>query len=582
MASKKSSRKNEAVSTFDEQTFHLMFEGHSAVMLLIEPQTGVILDANQAAVDFYGYPKSKLCSMSIHEINTLAPEQAAVEHQKAFNEELNHAIFSHKLASGEERIVEIFSSPVALQERQALFSIIHDITRHKQAEKALSVEQYLMDTLMYNVPAHIYFKDRKSRFIRVNTAQAQFFRLDDPKQAVGKTDFDFFTNEHAQQAYNDEQEIIRTGQPISKEERETRHGFPDKWVSTTKLPLRDKDKKIIGTFGISVDITEHKQVEEALNESKLLFHRLIESLHQNIYAKDVDGRFIFANQRYCATEGRSLEEIVGKTDFDLHPPELAEKYRMDDLRVIENGQTLELEEEHQPLGKERFFVQVIKTPFYYSAGQPAGILGIFWDITERKQAEIELRRAQDELETAHHELQQSFEREQQLSHMDELTGINNHRSLLKLAERELNVAIRYRLPLSMMFFDIDNFKQINDTFGHAMGDQALKKIIQIVCAELRSADAIGRYGGDEFIILLPQTSAQEALSLAERIHTSIANMFMDTDKGPLTLTISIGIAQTLHSAAQPDSVPNLLLRADQAMYAAKQTGRNRTVVFSQE
>ena len=93
MASKKSLRKNEVVSTFDEQTFRLMFEGHSAVMLLIEPQTGDILDANQAAVDFYGYPKSKLCGMSINEINALPPEQLAAERQEAFNKERNYFIF---------------------------------------------------------------------------------------------------------------------------------------------------------------------------------------------------------------------------------------------------------------------------------------------------------------------------------------------------------------------------------------------------------------------------------------------------------------------------------------------------------
>jgi diguanylate cyclase (GGDEF)-like protein len=134
----------------------------------------------------------------------------------------------------------------------------------------------------------------------------------------------------------------------------------------------------------------------------------------------------------------------------------------------------------------------------------------------------------------------------------------------------------------MMFFDIDYFKKINDSFGHAMGDQALKKIIQIVCVELRSADEIGRYGGDEFVILLRQTGAQEALRLAERIHASIAAMSMDTENGPLTLTISIGIAQTIYDAEQPDSVQNLLLRADQALYAAKQNGRNCTVIFDQK
>ena len=211
------------------------------------------------------------------------------------------------------------------------------------------------------------------------------------------------------------------------------------------------------------------------------------------------------------------------------------------------------------------------------------------EIVERKQIEAELRRAHETLDVAHHALENSFEREQRLARTDALTGVNNRRYLFELAEREFNVALRYRPPFSMILFDVDYFKQINDTFGHTVGDLVLKKIAQIVGAEIRSVDVIGRYGGDEFVILLPRTSAQESLPLAERIHTGIAAMDMDTDKGMLKVTISIGIAQTIHSAAsesgvvsQLDTVESLFLRADQALYAAKQTGRNCTVIFDQE
>jgi diguanylate cyclase (GGDEF)-like protein len=123
---------------------------------------------------------------------------------------------------------------------------------------------------------------------------------------------------------------------------------------------------------------------------------------------------------------------------------------------------------------------------------------------------------------AHHALENSFEREQRLARTDSLTGVNNRRYLFELAEREFNVALRYRPPFSMILFDVDYFKQINDTFGHTVGDLVLKKIAQIVGLEIRSVDVIGRYGGDEFVILLPRTSAQEAQPLAERIHASIA------------------------------------------------------------
>src|SRR5579864_5781401 len=130
-------------------------------------------------------------------------------------------------------------------------------------------ESYLLYVLMDNVPDAIYFKDLESRFIRINRGMAKLFGLSDPAEAVGKTDFDFFSEEHARQAYLDEQEVIRTGRPlVAREEREY---WPDgrvTWASTTKLPLRDRDGAIIGTFGISRDITHLKQTEKSLSDSE--------------------------------------------------------------------------------------------------------------------------------------------------------------------------------------------------------------------------------------------------------------------------------------------------------------------------
>jgi PAS domain S-box-containing protein len=129
------------------------------------------------------------------------------------------------------------------------------------AEAALAQEQFLLQTLMTYTPDFIYFKDRDSRFIRISKALAGMFGLSDPAQAVGKTDFDFFTHEHARQAYEDEQTVLRTGKPLTKEERETWAERPDTWVSTTKVPLHDEAGNAVGTFGISRDITARKMAE---------------------------------------------------------------------------------------------------------------------------------------------------------------------------------------------------------------------------------------------------------------------------------------------------------------------------------
>ena len=130
-----------------------------------------------------------------------------------------------------------------------------------RVEDALAQEHALLDTLMNHTPDFIYFKDRDSRFIRISKALAQMFGLGDPAQAVGKTDFDFFTQEHARQAYEDEQTVIRTGCPMTKEERETWADRPDTWVTTTKVPLTDAAGNVVGTFGISRNITARKVAE---------------------------------------------------------------------------------------------------------------------------------------------------------------------------------------------------------------------------------------------------------------------------------------------------------------------------------
>ncbi len=142
------------------------------------------------------------------------------------------------------------------------------------------------------------------------------------------------------------------------------------------------------------EIDARRQVEEALRKSERLVHSLIESLPQNIYSKDVEGRFTFANQSYCRLHNKTFSEIVGKTDFNFHPQALAEKYQQDDQHVMETGEILETIEPHQFTGEQQRYVQIIKTPLWDAKGRISGTLGIFWDVTDKIEAEDALRKSE--------------------------------------------------------------------------------------------------------------------------------------------------------------------------------------------
>jgi diguanylate cyclase (GGDEF)-like protein len=173
------------------------------------------------------------------------------------------------------------------------------------------------------------------------------------------------------------------------------------------------------------------------------------------------------------------------------------------------------------------------------------------------------------------QLKSSLDYQQELAHTDALTGIYNRRYLYQLAGREFDIAMRYQHPLSVIMFDIDHFKNINDTFGHMAGDHILQQVTGIARAELRSADVIGRYGGEEFVIILPMTNAKQAYSLAERIRKKVEALRIQPDKADASVTLSIGISEIYH-AAQNKSVDHLIRSADEAMYDAKHAGRNCT------
>ncbi|MHC4996310.1 MAG: PAS domain-containing protein, partial [Planctomycetota bacterium] len=275
-----------------------------------------------------------------------------------------------------------------------------------QADAAsVASEEDLLHALMDHLPDSIYFKDKESRFICISRACADKFGIGAALEAVGKTDFDFFAPEHAQPARDDEVKIMHTGRPIlDKVEVESWDHGPSSWCSTTKLPLRNREGKIIGTFGVSRDITEQIKVEHELERERDMLKTLMNHLPDLIFVKDENGRFVTANTALLnLIQAKSLSEIIGKTDYEYKPSDEALHYAEDDQAVIKSGQPLIDREERSvdPTG-EHSWLLTSKIPLRDSDGMVTGLVGICRDITGRKRAEEQLARQALEARLLYH------------------------------------------------------------------------------------------------------------------------------------------------------------------------------------
>jgi|GEM_PF-6594494 len=323
---------------------------------------------------------------------------------------------------------ELLEELKKLRKQVADYESVLKATHQNGAPEAL--ESRLLMALLDNLPDNIYFKDRQSRFLLINKAMAKAFGLKDPKDAYGKSDFDFFTKDHAEKAFSDEKEIIRTGQPISdKEEKETWENGRETWVSSTKMPLKDPRGNIIGSFGISRSITEAKILARQLAESEARYRGLIELAPDIIYRLDAAGRIVFVS-RAAESIGYQPEELVGQPfeklvhpeDIAVFTEELAAASKDRRRRVIhaEDLTAIGKDRRHQVrqyeirlmrrtgAGGEKalkyIFAAISSRAVWDEGGGGAaghgfqGMEGIIRDISRRKEAEAELGRHREHLE----------------------------------------------------------------------------------------------------------------------------------------------------------------------------------------
>ena len=227
---------------------------------------------------------------------------------------------------------------------------------------------------------------------------------------------------------------------------------------------------------------------------------------------------------------------------------------------------------HSPTEERWFILRATRL----SLAGPSHIVVAHEDITARRRAEEELLGVKHAIEGANRDLQQALAREQLLARTDPLTGTYNRRHFFDVAGHAFAEAKRYHHHLSVLLIDTDNFKTINDRFGHQVGDEILRAVAQSICSQLRESDIAARYGGEEFIVLLPSSDARETSAVAERIRSNVAALAVQTEKGSVTVTVSIGIADVL---PQEGTLDQFVKHADEALYKAKEAGRNSVVTF---
>ena len=354
---------------------------------------GLYISINEGFTKILGFEKEDIIGKTSLELNIWAdPESRNILTRELIEKgNVNNLEVVFRRKNGESIIGLMSASLIDIAGVAHILSITKDITRRKHMEEALEREKFLINALMNNLTDHIYFKDQDSRFIRNSKSHAKSFGFNNPEELIGKSDFDFFAEQAARQAYNDEQQILKTGQPILKEEKLTRKDGTVAWFSAMKLPLLDNTGKIIGTFGISRDITEWKSTEEALKHSEERFRSLAQSANDAIITIDIDGYIRGWNKGAENMFGYKEEEILGQSLNLVIPDDYLDKHIKPKVILEMSGVKPSANKTIELLGMKRtgntFPVELSLSGWETSEGR--FFTGIVRDITGRKRTELE-------------------------------------------------------------------------------------------------------------------------------------------------------------------------------------------------
>lgn len=538
-----------------EFRFRNFFEKNSSVMLLIEPASGEITDANEAAAAYYGYSLKQLLGMSIDSINDMPPEKITEEREKALREERGYFLFPHRLATGEVRDVEVYSTPIESSGRPLLFSIIHDISARKEALTALKASEAWFRSIFENANTGIASADLSGRISSFNEAYRLMLGYD-AETLTGMSLADFSHHDDLKREIVFFDEIIAgqrdhyhmTKRYIASDGRLL-------WVDLFVTAIRNGQGAVDHFIGIISDITERKQAEEQLRIAATAFES-----QEGMMVTDAQGVILRVNRAFTESTGYTAEEAVGQTPQLLHSGRHSPSFYHDMWQTIQRTGSWRGEVWDRRKNGEVYPKWLTISAVYGNDNSVTHYIGTHYDITERKKAE-------EKIET--------------LAFFDQLTDLPNRTLLLDRLKQAMTASGRSGRFSALLFIDLDNFKTLNDTLGHDVGDLLLKQVAQRLLLCVRECDSVARLGGDEFVVILTSlsTSEEEAANATEAVAEKIlATLKQNYQIGNTAHRSTASMGATLFKGTAIP-IDELLKQADLSMYKSKAAGRNAFCFF---
>ena len=346
----------------------------------------------------------------------------------------------------------------------------------------------------------------------------------------------------------------------------------NRFLLCIRQPVYDENQQLMGILGFALDDTERELSRRRLHQQSTSQANWLHALknHTLISTMNRRGQFTYISDQFAKLIGLPASDLIGQSrrNFPLLPETSSLRYY---LTMAEQGQAISFEFSGQTPTGEQYWIRSLLIALNSPSDTEQVFLELATDLTNEKDAQAKLEEVNSNLVRVINENTELIARLEVTARTDSLTGLANRRALFERAEQEISRCARNCQALSLVMLDIDHFKEINDNHGHEIGDQALIQLGQWVCELLRTHDLFARTGGEEFVLLLPETNLAQAKEVAERVRDSVYRQNIALPGGgSIHFTTSLGLTEIKPS----ESLETALSRADKALYQAKASGRN--------